>query len=265
MCVLDPSSPAVAYAIGLFQTDGSHDGSVEGKGRISLELSIRDQRILASLAEIIPCYTSIGYRTRKTNFADVHRSAVLRFYDRETRRQFAGFGVTIGRKSEKIRPPDGPFAEPDYVRGLLDGDGSVGFTKKGEPFVGFGTVSETAAYFYCEVVRRVCGVTRRPGRNRRDGSFNILLLNHAAARLAGWAWYSPDVLGIERKLISARQVANWMPPSEKAGRYGAVRTPWTARDDHIVMTHSQTEAALVLGRTISSVSMRRWRLRNMKT
>lgn len=265
MCMLDPASPTVAYAIGLFQADGTHDGDLEGKGRISLELSIRDQQILARLAEIIPCYTSIGYRVRNTNFVDGHCSAVLRFYDRETRRKFASFGVTVGRKSERIRPPDGLFAEPDYVRGLLDGDGSVGFTKKGEPYVGFATASETAAHFYCQVVRRVCGVTRTPGRNRRDRSFNILLLNQAAARLASWVWYSPDVLGIERKLISARKVANWTPPSEKVGRYGAARAPWTAHDDRIVMTHSQAEAARLLGRTISSVSMRRWRLRNTKT
>ncbi|MGI5220838.1 hypothetical protein [Nocardia sp. CA-290969] len=265
MSVLDPVLPAVAYAIGLFQADGSHEGSVEGKGRISLELAIRDQKILLRLSKTLPCYVSIGYRTRNTNFAEEYHSAVLRLYDRDIRRQFANFGVTVGRKSETIRPPDCPFAEPDYVRGLLDGDGSVGFTRKGEPFVGFVTVSEASADYYCQMVRRVCGVTRTPGRNQRDGSFNIVLLNQAAAQLAQWAWYSPDVLGIERKLVSARKVAAWAPPSEKAGRYGAARAPWTAADDQIVMTHRQSEAAQILGRTISSVSVRRWRLRKLET
>jgi hypothetical protein len=86
-------------------------------------------------------------------------------------------------------------------------------------------------------------------------------LNLAAARLARWVWYAPDVLGIERKIEAAGKMAVWLPPAEKAGRYQVVRKPWTESDDLVVLTHPQSEAARMLGRSVSSVSVRKWRLR----
>lgn len=80
----DLERPDVAYAVGLLQTDGTHSGSLDGKGRVSLELAVRDQEILARISSLLPCYSSIGYRTRTTNFADKYETAVLRFYDRDS-------------------------------------------------------------------------------------------------------------------------------------------------------------------------------------
>ncbi|MFC8383421.1 LAGLIDADG family homing endonuclease [Nocardia sp. NPDC057272] len=260
--VLNPEIPAVAYAIGLLQTDGSHEGDLNGKGRISLELAVRDESVLTHLAAALPCYSSIGHRTRATNFAAHSETATLRFYDRATRRAFAELGVAVGRKATEIRPPLTPYSEADYLRGLLDGDGSIGFTRKGEPFVSFVTASPSAAEFFCRAVRKVCGVERSCRPNRRDGVANVMVLNHAAARLAAWTWYSPDVIGVERKRIAAARVACWSPPPERAGRYGALRKRWTAADDSVVLEYGSAEAAELLGRTVSSVSARRWRLRN---
>ncbi|MFE3445491.1 hypothetical protein ACFXNW_20880 [Nocardia sp. NPDC059180] len=254
----------MAYMIGLLQTDGSHEGSIEAKGRVSLELAIRDERILARIAEILPCYSSIKYRTRTTNFAENHQTATLWFFDKEVRRSIASLGVSVGPKSGIIQPPGEPFAEPDYLRGLLDGDGSVGFTCKGEPFISFVTSSAAAAEFFCWIVKRVCGVTRTARRNKRDGVFNVMVKNIAAAQLAAWVWYSPGVISIDRKRAAATKVAAWAPAAEKAGRYGVTRRAWTAHDDEIILTHEQTMAAEILGRTMSSVSVRKCRLRQMK-
>jgi hypothetical protein len=257
----DVDHPDVAYAIGLLQTDGTHSGDLDGKGRISLELAIRDESILTRISSLLSCYSSVGRRTRTTNFADKYETAILRFYDQATRRSAAGAGILVGRKSDKIAPPTGPLSVPDYLRGLLDGDGSVGFTRKGEPFVSMVTASPAIARFLCDTIRAVCGVARSARPNTRDGVYNILVLNLAAARLADWVWYAPDVLGIERKIEAARKVAGWLPPAEKAGRYQVVRKPWTESDDMIVLTHPQAEASRILGRSLSSVSARKWRLR----
>lgn len=257
----DVERPDVAYAIGLLQTDGTHSGSLDGKGRISLELAVQDEDILAKISALLPCYWSIGHRTRTTNFADNYETAVLRFYDQTLRRSAAAAGIPVGRKADAVVPPVGPLAVPDYLRGLLDGDGSVGFTRKGEPFVSMVTASPALATFFCDIVREVSGVVRTPRPNRRDGVYNILVLNLAAAQLAAWAWYSPDVLGLERKKEAARMVALWRPAAERASRYGVVRKPWTTADDLIVLAHGQSEAARILGRSISSVSARKWRLR----
>jgi hypothetical protein len=260
--MLDLTMPVVAYTIGLLQTDGTHQGSLDGKGRVSLELAVRDENVLWQIAAILPCYASVGHRTRTTNFGENHETAILRFYDQATRRALASLGVSVGRKTRTIQPPGGPLATADYLRGLLDGDGSVGFTRNGEPFVSIVTASPAVAEFFCQVVQDVSGVTRTARANRRDGVFNVMVRNAAAAHLAAWVWHSADVLGLERKRTAAQQVAAWIPPKEKAGRYGVVRKPWTAHDDEIVMSHNQAEAARILGRTASSVSLRTWRLRN---
>lgn len=178
-----------------------------------------------------------------------------------TRRSAAAAGILVGRKADRIAPPTGPLAVPDYLRGLLDGDGSIGFTRKGEPFVGVVAASPAIARFFCDIVRDVCQIVRTARPNRRDGIYNILVLNLAAVRLAEWAWYSPDVLGLERKKEAARKVSLWRPPVEKAGRYQIVRKPWTSADDLVVLSHGVSDATRILDRSTSSVSVRKWRLR----
>lgn len=122
------------------------------------------------------------------------------------------------------------------------------------------TASPAIASYVCRAIFRTCGVERTARPNTRDGVFNIMVLNVAAARLAAWAWYSADVLALERKRRAASAVAAWRPPPEKAGRYGATRKRWTTEEDQVVLARGQAEAARLLGRSVSSVSARKWRL-----
>lgn len=260
--MFDLTKPEIAYLIGLLQTDGSHHGSLDAKGKVVLELSARDASVLPRLASVLPCYSSIRRRTRDTNFSKGYESVALSFFDQEVRRALAATGVPPGRKSQTIAPPPPPIAVSDYVRGLLDGDGSVGFTAKGQPFVSLVTASKPLAAFFCGIVQEVCGVARTARPNQRDGVANVMVLNHAAAKLAAWAWYSPEAISIDRKREAAVQVAAWAPDPAKAGRYGVARKRWTPEEDRIVLSCTQSEAAALLGRTQQSVSLRRWRLRN---
>lgn len=260
--MFDTTQPEVAYLIGLLQTDGSHHGSLDAKGKVTLELASRDSGVLQSLAAVLPCYTSIRSRTRDTNFSKAYESTVLSFFDQATRRAIAAHGVPPGRKSRIVSPPPQPFSRADYVRGLLDGDGSVGFTATGRPFVSFVTASPALAEFFCVVVKEVCGVDRTARPNARDGVANIMVLNLAAAKLAAWAWYAPSAIGIDRKREAAALVSAWKPDPAKSSRYGVARKRWTPEEDRIVLSHTQADAARILGRTMQSVNLRSWRLRN---
>jgi hypothetical protein len=263
--MFDATRPEVAYLIGLLQTDGSHYGSLDAKGKVTLELAARDQAVLPRLAAVIPCYTSIRHRTRATNFSKKYESAALSFFDQATRKAIAAVGVPPGRKSRIVAPPPQPFAKADYVRGLLDGDGSVGFTGKGLPFVSLVTASPALAEFFCGVIKEICGVTRTARPNQRDAVYNILVVNLAAAKLAAWAWHSPDAISIDRKLDAATQVAAWTPDPANAYRYAITRRQWTPEEDELLRTHSIAEAAKLLGRTEQSVGVRRARLRGSET
>lgn len=256
----DLTNPDSAYLIGLLQTDGHHSGDIEHKGRVQLELAGGDAAILVAVSALLPCYSSVRYRVRTTNFKAEYRTATLTFCDQATRRRLVELGVPAGRKSSVIAPPPVPFSKADYVRGLLDGDGSVGFTCKGQPFVSFVTASEELAQFYCDTIWQVCGVRRTARRNTRDAVFNILVLNTAAATFAAWAWQSSGTLGIDRKRATASRVAMWRPPEATAARFGVARRPWNDDEDDVILTIPVEEAAQRLGRTEQSIKMRLWRL-----
>ncbi|WP_188113453.1 LAGLIDADG family homing endonuclease [Nocardioides humilatus] len=256
----DLTKPDAAYIVGLLQTDGHHHGDVEGKGKVCLELAARDAHVLEEIRVRLPCYGSVRFRTRTTNFRSEYRSATLSFFDQATRKELAAAGVPPGRKSDSIRPPSRTFVAADYFRGLLDGDGSVGFTARGMPFISMVTASPAIAEYVSAVILEVTGVRRNSKPNARDGVHNVMVANVAAARLAAWAWHEPHVIGIRRKREAALKVGAWCPEPARAARYGVTRRAWTDAEDEVVLNEPVDLAAEALGRTVKSVAMRRWRL-----
>ncbi|NMD56845.1 MULTISPECIES: LAGLIDADG family homing endonuclease [Tsukamurella] len=259
---LDPSDPIIAYFLGLLHTDGTHHGDVGHKGRVTIELAERDVDILRALTEALPLKTTIRTRTRVTNFSGGKQYTCfsLSVFDQEFRRWLATMRMPPGRKATSVGPPSCEFSHRDYLRGIIDGDGSVGFTKTGTPFVSFVTASAELAEFVGGAIHATSHRSRTLRRNARDDVFNVMVTNVPAAQLADYIWPSPDVLGIERKKESGLSVAQWRPPAEKAGRYGVVRRRWTPGDDAIVVANTDEAAAFALGRTIKSIAVRRWRL-----
>lgn len=251
------SEPLFSYLAGLLATDGSHDGHPDRKGRLQIELSERDGELLERIAAAVPWHASLRTRTRTTNFScGVHTTVTLRICAQEARRFFTAAGIPPGPKSLTAAPPTQAFSAPDYTRGLLDGDGSIGFTGKGYPFISFTTASSALAVFLCTTIRDVCGVVRTPRTNTRDEVFNIMVTNIAAQKLAAWSYYE-DSIAMRRKQIAARAIAEWTAPSS---RYGVKRRAWTPEQDEIVRSNPPTVAARVLERSAGSISARRWRL-----
>jgi hypothetical protein len=262
MMQINVTEPSISYLLGLLHTDGSHHGDIDHKGRVTLELSVRDSDVLRTLVDVIPFKTTLRSRTRVTNFSGgkPYTCSTLCVFDREFRRWLATARMPPGRKSLTVGPPVGPFCHRSYLRGIIDGDGSVGFTRTGDPFVSFVTASQDLAEFFAESIWQTSRKSRTLRRNRRDNVFNVMVINVSAALLAEYVWPSEDVLGIARKRTSGRLVAQWRPPAESAGRYGNTRKKWTPAEDQVVLSHTDGEAAAITGRTTKSVSVRRWRL-----
>lgn len=259
--LLDPSRPEVSYLLGLLHTDGWHSGRIDAKGKVGIELHERDVDVLLQVREVIPCRTSLTRRQRNTNFADNHVTYTLQFFDQAVRVELAALGMPPGRKAVALSPPAGLVAR-DYLRGVLDGDGSLGFTRAGMPFVSLVTASEQLARFFEGQIWEVCGVRRSTRRNSRDRVFNVMVSNTAAAVLAAHCWAPQDWPAMPRKAKAAAGVAAWSPLPERAYRYGVVQRPWTADEDAVVLSQPPGESAEVLGRTLKSVTVRRWRLRH---
>lgn len=261
--ILDLMTPDHAYFFGFLQTDGHHSGDSRPggqRGRISVEVSTVDDEILRRFQDLVrPLNSTISYRNRVTNFGP-NSSATWVACDLGLRRELRALGLPVGRKSDDVRPPSVPCSDRDYLRGLVDGDGSVGFTAKGWPFVSFVTRSSALAEYFCAHIQAVTGAVRRPRRNARDGVFNPMIANDAAAELAAWL-YPPSCLALERKRAAATGVGAWVRPASMGARFTSQF--WTDGEDAVIRAGgTQRELAARLGRTEQSVNMRRWRLRN---
>lgn len=260
--MMDITLPEVSYFIGLAQSDGHNHQGLGRKGSFSIELQSSDGEVLRKIAESLPVHTRVSNRSRVTNFSKgkPYDSTVLRLHDLEFRSFLDSHGVTIGSKSNTISPPTSDHSRLDYMRGIIDVDGSLGFTARGYPFVSLVTASEPLKEEFEALIHEVCGVRRLTQRNKRDNVFNIMVASSSAVSLSN-ALYYPGCLAIPRKSESARLISEWVAPSS---RYGAKRMFWTPEHDEVVRNHTDSEASAILGRTEKSVQIRRYRLAGSK-
>jgi hypothetical protein len=245
---------------GFLQADGHLSKGVGQKGRLTVEISVRDVALLREFQRLTPYNTSITERTRSTNFAESYTSVTWTLSSLQARTTINELGLPYGRKSRTIAPPQVDFSRRDYLRGLIDADGSVGFTREGFPFVSLTTASDAIGSYLCEYAKTVTGTERTGRRNARDGVYNILWMREPAQRLAADLYY-PGCLALERKRAAAESLATWVRPAGMRAAHTARR--WTAQEDMVLLKlKSPTAAAEALGRTAQSCNLRLWRLRS---
>lgn len=187
---MDLIDPALSYYFGFAQTDGTLSVQSRNRGRLSIELARSDEEVLRQLAASLPCSSTLTWRTRDTNFKKGYESSVLSVFDRAFRDLVCQWGLPVGRKDMLIGPPTVAFSEVDYVRGLIDGDGSLGFTERGLPFLSLVTSSDALADFYVGFLHRTIGGRRKTtSRNRRDQVYNIAVFKEGAQAVAARLYY----------------------------------------------------------------------------
>lgn len=255
--MIDLNLPAHAYWFGFIQADG-HLRCIKGnKGALTVELGIQDRWLLERFAELVPVYSSITTRRRKTNFKEAYESVTWTVYDFEFRQELISLGMPEGRKSVTIAPPKTEFLEPDYYRGVVDADGALGLTANGYPFLTLTTYSEALANGYLAFVEKVAGKVKTASRNTRDQIFNIAVFKEDAQYLVA-TMYRKGCLALPRKMDKAGDVAQWIRP--EGMRKVENRKRWTSEEDKFVLNHSVSASMKALGRSDKSIKLRRWRL-----
>ncbi|WP_309248840.1 hypothetical protein [Streptomyces sp. MNP-20] len=256
---MDLEVPEYAYMFGFLQMDGHLRQDRGQKGRLEAEVSVRDIDLLYQFKQLTPYNSSVTQRTRSTNFAEVHTSATWSMCSLEARTRINALGLPYGRKSNDIAPPRVAFRARDYVRGIVDADGSVGYTSQGLPFVSLTTASTAIATFFCDYARDLTGAERTTKRNARDNVYNVLYMKESAQMLAADLYY-PGCLSLQRKQIKADSLAAWSRPASM--RVIPAQRRWTPEEDRTLLRIGDSSAADHLGRSESSCSMRLWRLRS---
>lgn len=152
-----------------------------------------------------------------------------------------------------------PFSRRDYLRGVIDADGSVGYTSMGLPFISLTTASAAIGAYLCHYAKKVTGMQRIIKRNARDNIYNISYEKEAAQELAAHLYY-PGCMSLDRKHTAAAALSEWVRPADM--KIAPPRRGWKAWEDRVLLKHSTPAAAAEeLGRTEQSCFMRLWRLK----
>ncbi|MGW4162223.1 hypothetical protein [Streptomyces sp. NPDC004788] len=255
---MDLEDPRYAYMFGFLQADGHLAQGTGQKGRLTVEINARDITLLEEFQRLTPYNSSITRRTRSTNFAAVSHTATWSLCALEARTKLNELGLPYGRKSTRITPPRVPFSRPDYLRGVIDADGSTGFTGQGLPFIGLTTASTAIGAYLCHYTKKIIGAQRLIKRNARDGVYNILYTAEVAQQLAAHLYY-PGCLSLERKRTAANSLSTWERPAGMKKRPS--RIEWTVEKDRILLAApTLAAAAATLGLSQSACQVRRWKL-----
>jgi hypothetical protein len=259
---MDLMVPEYAYMFGFLQADGHLAKGAGQKGRLTVEINAQDVALLREFQKLTPYYSSITERTRSTNFTDVHTSAIWSLCSLEARNKITALGLPYGRKSKSIAPPSGRFSARDYLRGIIDADGSVGYTSQGLPYISLTTASTAIGAYLCSYAQRVTGAARTLKRNARDGIYNILYMKENAKRPAADLHYE-ECLSLERKKVAATSLTAWIRPADM--KVAPERRRWSEQEDRVLLqVGDYAQAAKELGRTEKSCCLRLWRLQTKK-
>ncbi|MEU2233594.1 LAGLIDADG family homing endonuclease [Streptomyces vietnamensis] len=260
---MDLENPEYAYMFGFLQADGHLARGAGQKGRLTAEINARDIHILHEFQRLTPYYSSVTERVRTTNFAEQIHSATWSLCALEARTIINELGIPYGKKSRTIRPPRVEFSRRDYLRGVIDADGSLGWTTEGLPFLSFTSASTAVAAYLCHYAKKITGVERIARRNARDQVYVITYWKEQAQQLAEHLYY-PGCLSLEHKKANATAIQAWIRPADM--KFAPPRRRWTKADDReLLRLDDPAAAAIALDRTEQSCYMRLWRLRTGQT
>jgi len=257
--ILTMENPFYAYLFGLIQTDGHLYQNSRNRGRLSIELGKRDEKLLLELQKRLPFHSSVSERIRKTNFSDEYISVIWNVFDKRFRDFLIENGIPSGRKSEIISTPVCKYSEIDYFRGLIDGDGSLGLTSKGFPFLSFITASSEIAKVYLAFLKAITGKEKTSAKNKRDNVFNIAVYKEDAQKIVKILYYE-NCLALPRKIQKSKDVLNWQRPTTMKRIENKKR--WTQAEDKFILSNSIKDAMKKLDRSQNSIEMPLWRLKS---
>ena len=243
-----------SYIFGLLGTDGNLSLYERNRGKISLEVQIRDKDICEKLFNLVP-NSSITERERDTNFKQGYHSVTFTNHQLSFRQMLLDYGFPEKDKTNNFTVPNSEYSERDFWRGVIDGDGSLGFCQDGSPFLSLTTKSENLKEEYCKLLLKF-GIEKNINRNKRDNIYNIMIKNEDALNVIHYL-YDNCELYLERKYQKALETYGWVRTKPKA----APRKKWTPEQDEYILSHTIEESMKYLDRTKNSIEMRLYRLR----
>lgn len=244
----------IDYIFGLLVTDGSIEFLSRNRGKVRLEVKYEDKDIVYKLQERIDGST-ITERIRDTNFRKKYHSICFNNYRIEFRTLLVDMGYPTENKSENECPPKIEYNSREFWRGVIDGDGSIGYTKAGRPFVSLITGSDKLHEEFTKFLKNELDIVRIVNRNNRDNCYVFSLFDEDAIKLCDYI-YSEAEIYIDRKYKEYKNISSWQRTKKKVNK----RT-WTKEEDEFILKNTVKESMEKLGRTEKSIQLRKFRLK----
>lgn len=207
---MDLTKKEDAYIYGLLLADGNLNEQSRNRGKLSIELRIRDIDVLYMIENFFSNYSCrIRTRRRDTNFKKNYESCSITFHSWDLRKMLKSFGFPSGRKCEIANVPNCEYDKLSFWRGYLDGNGSFSISKKNIPLVSMGTKSEALKIAYVKFLEDITGEIKNVNRNKRDSFYNIITYRERAKTLINALDYKSATLFIKHKKEDALKILEW--------------------------------------------------------
>lgn len=244
----------IDYIFGILVTDGSIEFSSRNRGKVRLEVKYEDRDIVYKLQDRIEGST-VTERTRDTNFKKSYHSICFNNYRIEFRELLLKMGYPTENKSESECPPKTEYDKKEFWRGVFDGDGSIGYTKDGRPFISLITVSNILHDEFTYFLKDELEIIRIVNRNKRDNCYIFSLFDEDAIKFCEYIYREADIY-LDRKYNEYKNFSSWKRTKKKINR----RT-WTKEEDEFILENTIEDSMKKLGRTEKSIQLRRFRLK----
>lgn len=253
--MLDLTIPSHAYFYGFMLTDGHLTEESRNRGKLTIELSIIDEHILNEFRTLFPINSTQFRRTRKTNFG-ICEGCGFSIFDLSFRNELKEYGFPAGKKSDIIDKPIKEFSEIDFIRGLIDGDGSIGFVRDNKyPFISFTTASEKIKEYYIGFLENRLGYRKIVNRNQRDNIYNIMITRDDALTIYKILYYD-GCMSLNRKRKD--DILLWNNPYSNRVK----KQMWNNEQDKIILDNTINDSIILLNRSEKSIKSRLWRLKH---
>jgi DNA-binding transcriptional regulator WhiA len=209
--MLELKNQIYSYIYGLLLADGNLSLDTRNRGRVVLEVAERDKDILYKINEVVK--GTISFRKRITNFSNnkEYCTFIWRNSKREFREELMGYGFNSKDKSTLANIPNTDYDEKGFWRGIIDGNGSLGYTEKGFPFLSLVTKSENLGIEYLYFLKNQFSINKIANRNNRDSVYNLCIFKEDAQRVSKFLYEKSDIF-VARKYNLYLEVIKWVRP-----------------------------------------------------
>lgn len=246
------------YFCGLILADGHMRKHTRNRGDVQIELRESDNNILYDIQNRLNIKSNIYSRKRRSNFSNCFKTNVLTICNHDFCEFLNENGIPYGKKDNTTMPNQ--FANsPDFWRGFVDGDGSLGKTKNNRCFLSLVIKNEDIKYNFTNLINKITGRVKKVRRNKRDDIYNISLFCELAQDMVKFLNYESCSLSLNRKKDLAAEVLSWKRPLRMRKK---ILRKWTQEEDNFISNHNLEESIRILGRSGNSIKMRKWRILN---